>query len=351
MANKVKLFQGCLSGAQIGDAMGMPVESMSRAEILAATNGEGISGFVDPIQTRIKDMTRLEAGDSTDDWQLTQILARSLCQMRQFDIVDIANEHIIAMARSIVGWGGTTKQAIEEVKIYQLTKGKEGRHPEDLAGDYGHNRGAGNGVAMKIAPLALFHSSYQITELPLLLDVLELGRLTHYDPRASSTAAAVALIIRYVINQPVSNHDSSIGLLQSIYDNIKYFEKTILKVDSQFDLTMTKWLKKFLKNPAEYLLADIETLIEKIGTGCFCLESVPFAIAVFLRHPRDFRAGVLEAVNAGGDTDTTASMAGAMIGANVGLDGIPEEWRTFRPEFYVAPKIGRELHELSLKEK
>jgi len=60
------------------------------------------------------------------------------------------------------------------------------------------------------------------------------------------------------------------------------------------------------------------------GTSCYCLESVPFAISVFFRHPTDFRAGIFEAVNAGGDTDSNASMVGALIGANVGMTGIPE---------------------------
>lgn len=91
---------------------------------------------------------------------------------------------------------------------------------------------------------------------------------------------------------------------------------------------------------SERLLEDPEKLRCGIRTGCFSLESVPFSVATFLRHPKDFRAGVLEAVNAGGDTDTTGSMVGGMIGANCGIEGIPAEWRDFRQEFRDIQALG-----------
>ena len=59
--------------------------------------------------------------------------------------------------------------------------------------------------------------------------------------------------------------------------------------------------------------------------------------------------GILEAVNAGGDTDTIAAMVGAMIGCNVGLEGIPEEWLRFRPEFQKALMLGEQLFQVMKK--
>jgi ADP-ribosylglycohydrolase len=72
-------------------------------------------------------------------------------------------------------------------------------------------------------------------------------------------------------------------------------------------------------------------------------------MAVFLRHPRNFRAAVLEAVNAGGDTDSTASMVGALVGANCGLDVIPAEWLNFRPEFQEPVELGEKLYRIAEK--
>jgi hypothetical protein len=53
---------------------------------------------------------------------------------------------------------------------------------------------------------------------------------------------------------------------------------------------------------------------------------VPAVIFTWLANPRDFKGALLEIVNCGGDTDTTAAILGAIIGSGVGKDGIPKEW-------------------------
>jgi len=56
-----------------------------------------------------------------------------------------------------------------------------------------------------------------------------------------------------------------------------------------------------------------------------------------------------EAISAGGDTDSMASMVGALVGANCGLkndkleDIIPSEWIDFCPEFGETLKFGKEF--------
>ena len=45
-----------------------------------------------------------------------------------------------------------------------------------------------------------------------------------------------------------------------------------------------------------------------------------------MKHTWDFRAGVLEAVNIDGDSDSTGAIAGNILGALNGVSGIPKEW-------------------------
>ena len=54
------------------------------------------------------------------------------------------------------------------------------------------------------------------------------------------------------------------------------------------------------------------------------------AIAVFcaLRHPDDFDAAIVAAVNHKGDSDSTGAIAGNLLGARLGLAGIPEKFLT-----------------------
>ena len=62
-----------------------------------------------------------------------------------------------------------------------------------------------------------------------------------------------------------------------------------------------------------------------------------------MRHSNDFEKGILEIVNAGGDSDSNAAIVGAMIGATVGLSGIPKRWREFRPSFQESIALADQL--------
>ncbi len=56
------------------------------------------------------------------------------------------------------------------------------------------------------------------------------------------------------------------------------------------------------------------------------VEEVPIALGMLLVGGGDFRRTVLGAVNYGRDCDSTASMAGALVGALGGADAVPREW-------------------------
>jgi poly(ADP-ribose) glycohydrolase ARH3 len=72
---------------------------------------------------------------------------------------------------------------------------------------------------------------------------------------------------------------------------------------------------------------DRQTVVQQLGCGVEALNSVPTAIFTFLSHYRDFASSIIYAVSLGGDTDTIASMAGAISGAYLGIEAIPLEWQ------------------------
>jgi ADP-ribosylglycohydrolase len=55
-------------------------------------------------------------------------------------------------------------------------------------------------------------------------------------------------------------------------------------------------------------------------------EAIAAAVYTFARHPDDPRAAMLEAANTPGDSDSLATLAGALTGCRAGLGAIPEEW-------------------------
>lgn len=342
-------FEECLLGIQIGDAMGMPVEIMTPEEILAATDGKGVQGFIDPVQRRIHDTMDLKAGDTTDDWQLTRIVAESLIAMGGYDQQHQALMHIKAYEESQFGWGGTTTKGIESLI--------EGRDPSLPLPAPKPGTGCGNGVAMKIAPIALYVTARCKTaaKVPLRSIVMEHGKLTHPDVRASIAAYALAFGISHVLTNPLikaggwTMDRTRESFMSTLIEEIVDVERHLGLPQGSPDAVSRKLIL------ASQLLKDPEGLREQVGTGCISIESVPFALATFARHFGSFKDGVLEAVNAGGDTDTIASMVGALIGANGGGESytarsVPLVWQDeLHDKGLTAKSLGSRLYEIAVE--
>ncbi|MDO8669518.1 MAG: ADP-ribosylglycohydrolase family protein [Candidatus Buchananbacteria bacterium] len=352
-------FQGCLCGVAIGDARGMPYEMMTPNEIFFATGGQGVTDFNDGIQNRISGTAKLKRGSTTDDWQLCRANSRAIIKCEGLDYLAIAQEHVVEFDRSTLGWGKSTGAACAAIKNhFESTPRLSNQQLEGEILTRAINQattetpGTGNGVGMKIPPVALFHFGLKTSYL--LDNVIVLGQMTHRDPRASYAACAIALIIKMVLED-----SQQLVLSRSLSSNYDFINEL---VKLEIDRSCNRDLKQFpgdsfvgrlinLLATGSWLqdtdsLGRSMSLIKQTGTSCFALESIPFAIGVFLRNPVNFVKGITEAVNSGGDTDTNASMVGAMIGANVGLDGIPEDWIKAVPSCQEALELAEKLFEL-----
>ena len=72
---------------------------------------------------------------------------------------------------------------------------------------------------------------------------------------------------------------------------------------------------------------NAQDVINTLGHGIKAIEAVPAAIFAFVcKSDTCFKDTLLYAMSLGGDTDTIASMAGAIAGAYWGDTHIPEEW-------------------------
>ena len=354
--------QACLVGVQIGDALGQPVETMKREEILQAQvqdqdgtvlkiSGRPIEGFLPAIQKRISQTAQLIAGDTTDDWQLTRAVARSLIASGGYDQNSMARSHIAALFETNVGWGGTTKRGIKEIFQWHLSNGQAGRSPQVMAwevpvSEAGLPKVAGNGVAMKVSSLAIFYaintSAHTVEcgepsdEMEGLMPMVEkLAGLTHPSSEAFLTAYALAVTISRLLVKPVRTLQDRADLIRYLRHRVGEAERCIRRSDKFPIGEAVEHLGKVAGDP--------EAVFREITPGFRAGQSVLYAIGMFLCYPTNFRKAVLTAVNDGGDSDSTASMVGALVGANCGLEVIPEEWRTFRPEFQESIELGSSL--------
>lgn len=337
-AELISKFQGCLLGGAIGDALGMPVETMTHEEIMALNGGQGVIDFMAPVQQKFKEAAKLPAGSTTDDTQLTLVVAKSLIHSRGIlDIYDCAQRHVEAWRENNVTWGGSTRDAIAEIA--------EGRRHPRTPPKVTPNRGLGNGVVMKIAPIGLLSHLNTFFGYPINLanECLRLGAITHGDPRASIAAFAVANAIHYLVTNSIidanttdNRHPKVWNLLNNTIYETKLIEETVLSVDP---IKVSAHLK-LIDRPIN--LESSTNLRGAVGCGFTAIETAAFAIGTFIRHPTDFKEGVLEAVNAGGDTDTNAAVVGNLIGANLGIEGLPKEWLERCP-------VREELMEVAIK--
>lgn len=346
----IRRIQTSLLGVQLGDAIGMPVEMMSPGEIKTATGGRGVTGPMPPVQRKIKDTRGLKAGETTDDWQLTRVVAESLIAMRDYDQHDMAMRHISAFLGDNRGWGGTTKKGIQSLI--------DGRSPHELMPIPEPGKGCGNGVAMKIAPIALFYGARygRFKRQPLMDTVMEHAKLTHPDIRAAIAAYALAAGIMKVMHEPlqVMRDDDKVLKQQKAFLNF-VIDEAVAAEEEYNDTSDLEDSVSWRIDQAMQLMHDRVKMRCLVRTGCIAIESVPFALATFARRFESLHDGILEAVNAGGDTDSTASMVGALTGANYSdygafrdQMGVLLTWKeALEDEGAEAQKLGKKLYEAS----
>jgi ADP-ribosylglycohydrolase len=325
-------FQGALLGVAIGDGMGMPVETMRPDEIQTLNDGKGVTGFMPIVQKKFPEMQGYPAAATTDDWQLTTAVARSLIRTNgKFDPEDCLREHIKEYRIDNRTWGKGSRAAIEAI-----IKGE--RKITDPPASIAGRTGLGNGIIMKVAPLALVTEA--MPEHSCMTDCWALGRLTHGDVRASISAYAVLRLMHVIMRRDIGYSDRANpdDLLCWLIWEVEGMEKEFGDRETPIHDRISGRLRR-----VSGCLGSAQMVYDKIGCGFVATETAPYVIATFLRHPTDFRAGVLEAVNAGGDADTNASIVGALIGLNVGFDGIPQEWELQCPVSKTAIELGDAL--------
>ena len=311
MAEMLEGFRGCLLGLAVGDALGMPTEGFSAQEIrsrfgqvrdmLPAPQGHFHSG--------------LEAGQYTDDTEQALLLAESLIENAGFSPDRFAE----LLARWGASWtldeklnrgvGFTSRSAVENL----------------LAGISWKESGLALptcGSAMRVAPLGLLYHC----DLSVVSRYAELQSLpTHNGPaaRAGSIAVAVgiALSLKGFCKEMVLRTAAS---LASRAD--REFAERLLWTQSLFDLRS-------------------EDALGLIRNSPHVSEAVPAAFYCYAKFPPE--EALIAAANGGGDTDSIASIVGALCGAATGAAWIPERWLCCLEDRKRLERVAGDLAELS----
>jgi len=307
----------------IGDALGIPIETLSRDEI--ARRYGRVEDYLSPKGHKWYDAW--QEGRWSDDTQLTLAITDSLTACHFVDLDDIARCHLSAYEECSVGWGGSTKSAMERLRsgVHWKYSGTEGGYGEK------GNKGKGNGVAMKIAPLAAFYAAQFPSGLGLFSDryiqdsIRSLTFMTHRSGMALGSASAQIAAVMYCLHQSAENFNS-IDFARIVAEASLLGERLYEDTDTKDRLTDR--LNRLMQyNPQEIAKMNDEEIERHFGSGkCYVYESLPVAHALFLRNPHSIET-LYDAVNFGEDTDTIGAIVGALLGALNGAAIIPEHLR------------------------
>lgn len=280
-----------------GDAAGLPVETRSHQAIGA------VYGRIDsliPTNENPFYVGEFAPGTWSDDTQLTLVIARSLARAGAFELRDIANLHaeayfetpqVVKPNKQIVkrGWGGSTTRSVERFL--------DGVPPEAC----GEKEGKGNGVVMKLAPLAYWHTVRRTGEPEVYRDCDRLTAFTHNNPTAKVATRVHHDALRYLMTSDYNQEE----FVQQVLASAKRHEERL--GDTSRDISSELL---FLN---EHFYFDTQTILNNTdGKGFFVPQTLAMAYAAFLAHDGEFAPSVYEAVNLGGDTDSTASIVAAM---------------------------------------
>lgn len=283
-------IEGCLLGLAVGDALGLPREGLSprRAKRLFGPR---------PIEHRF----HYGRGMISDDTEHACMVAQALLA---------SGGEPEAFARSL-GWrlrgwllglpagiGFATLRAILKLWV-GFPPSRSGVHS------------AGNGPVMR-APLLGVLARPGTGELEAWVKAST--RLTHTDPRAEEGARLVARAAQIMV-WTAEDPPTPLGLLRLLRD-----EATLPEFRQALDLVETHLASD---SSAEQFLAALGC---PQGVTGFVLHTVPAVFWAWLRNPDDFRTALEDVIELGGDSDTTAAIAGGLAGATLGVSAIPDAW-------------------------
>ena len=265
-ATIVRRARAALLGGAVGDALGATTEFMKPAQIREriGVHREITGGG----------WLNLLPGQVTDDTEMTLCVARGIVQAREWNLAAIADRFAHWLSGGPADVGATCRRGIlEYVETRRLATA-----PNE--GD------AGNGAAMRVAPVAL----YTLGDEELLSRLaVEQAHITHHHPLSDAACVSVGTMIQR-------------GLLRTPLAGLRAAAEELAARHPEFRF------EGYDGKSSGFVVDTLRTVFD----ACFSTDN--------------FEDCVVKTVNRGGDADTAGAIAGAIAGARYGLAAIPRRW-------------------------
>lgn len=295
---------GCLVGAAFGDAMGGPTETRTTKQIEELFGGYVTEFFDAPEDVFARGN---QAGRITDDFSMAHVTCQEIIKNKGVIDDEVAKNSLIEWSKNETYFeqfvGPTSRAGINALK--NNTEVAKWPFVND-------NLKASNGSAMKIGPISLFAKG----NFDKAMSIVEIiSKPTHFNNKSLSGACAVAA----AVNQALKNDSNMDDVYLAALKGAEYGEKRghqlagpsvykRLKLAASIAAT-TKDMSECLKMSADIL-----------GNNASAYETVPSAFSLLLAARDNPLEAIYAAVNIGNDTDSIATIVGAIVGALYGVE-------------------------------
>ena len=293
---------GALAGLALGDALGMPTQAMSPQQIQTVYGH--VTGLVDGDKSQPY-APGMAAGSVTDDTEQALLIASLLLKghgsglnldASEFSHALLAWEDSMIERGSLDLLGPSTKAALERVRA--------GENPLRVGGE-----GTTNGAAMRVTPIGIAAST---SDRQLFADaVWSSCQVTHATRQGFQSAALVAAAVSLGIDAGAA--DVTDLLWKAVAFARSLPERGAWSPEPDV-VAATHRALKLAAQPA----SSPQWLAGQIGTSVAAAQAIPMAFALLARDPSP--RALLQAANLGGDTDTIGAIAGAILGASLGVE-------------------------------
>ncbi|MEE1086540.1 MAG: ADP-ribosylglycohydrolase family protein [Schaedlerella sp.] len=317
-------YRGCLIGGAAGDALGYAVEFLDEATIFSRYGENGITEYdlIDGV------------AEISDDTQMTLFTANGLLLGTTRGMTrGIMGSYPNYIALCYKDWLRTQyeKYPLDEEYPYSwlinipelfncrapgntcltaIGNGANGTIDEPI------NQSKGCGGVMRVAPIGLYFETTRRTIDEIDMIGAEVAAITHGHELGYIPAAGLAHIIQLLShNEDISLLDAVIDMkatLQRQFSNRKHLAEQIDLIDKAIALSKE----------------DVDDLdaIRQLGQGWVAEETLAIAVYCSLKYSDDFDKALIASVNHSGDSDSTGAVTGNILGAYLGLKGIPQKY-------------------------
>ncbi len=309
----VDKIRGCLLGAALGDALGAPVEFIdSIAQIKHDYCPHGIEGIA---SLKPQDFKRDQNGNRvlayTDDTAMTLVTIQTLLTHKNkscdYICAQMAKDFALDMMHPF-GWARPARAPGRAcLKNITIIKDRVVQNKDRADGWWkaGGSKDGGCGSVMHAHPFGLvFHKDPEKAAQYAAQHSL----ITHGAPLAQASCAAMAIGVAYAYQEK----------------DPQFIAQKMMETAAAYDQETADKIEQVIQYAKDRKVSSETVFKEFLGWAAH--DAIAATVYVFLTFPDDLPQAILFGVNTPGDSDSIASMAGALVGARVGIKQIPQDW-------------------------